>query len=88
MVAAVSSDVLAKRVWSGEIQPGPYRGQVVLGAQELTSWLAELGAELSSLAAGVFCHPVMLHLTAGPQDLTGQTALIREQLAWVRRRIY
>lgn len=81
LVSTMSSDVLANRLWLGEIRPAGI-GQAVLGAQEWHSFLAALGTELSSLAAGVFHNPVMLKLASEQQELADQTSLIEEQLDW------
>jgi hypothetical protein len=77
-LSAASGEILAEQLWQGDI----------LG--KLQTFLAELSAELSGLAAGVFKHPVLLDLAGSQPNLlsggcpAGVVKVLGEQLAWSR----
>lgn len=82
-LSATSGEMLARQLWQGSIEPRNIQ-QAMLGVGKLQAFLADLSVELSSLAAGVFQSPVLLHMAAAQEKLSPVDAVLGEQLAWCR----
>ncbi|MGD0152271.1 MAG: hypothetical protein ABSC17_00705 [Thermacetogeniaceae bacterium] len=88
LFAAVSSEMLAKQLWQGSIEPSSIQ-QALLSLDKLQAFLADLSLELSSLTAGVLERPVLLRLVEERLGITPevQARLLGEQLAWSRKTV-